>query len=55
MTTIRLALAQINPKMGDLAGNIAKIIRYIEQARTQGADIIALPELAITGYPPEDL
>lgn len=55
MTTIRIALAQINPKMGDLAGNTAKIIRYIEQARTQGADIVALPELAITGYPPEDL
>jgi NAD+ synthase (glutamine-hydrolysing) len=55
MTTIRIALAQINPRMGDIAGNTAKIINYIEQARSQGADIIALPELAITGYPPEDL
>ena len=55
MTTIRIALAQINPRMGDIAGNTAKIIHYIEQARSQGADIIALPELAITGYPPEDL
>ncbi len=55
MSTIRIALAQINPRMGDIAGNTAKIINYIEQARSQGADIIALPELAITGYPPEDL
>jgi NAD+ synthase (glutamine-hydrolysing) len=55
MSTIRIALAQINPRMGDIAGNTAKIISYIEQARNQGADIIALPELAITGYPPEDL
>lgn len=55
MTTIRIALAQINPRMGDIAGNTAKIINYIEQARNNGADIVALPELAITGYPPEDL
>ena len=55
MTTIRIALAQINPKMGDFAGNTAKIINSIAQARGQGADIVALPELAITGYPPEDL
>ncbi|MFN7927326.1 MAG: NAD+ synthase [Blastocatellia bacterium] len=55
MTTIRIALAQINPKMGDLAGNTAKIIHYIEQAKAVGADIVALPELALTGYPPEDL
>ncbi|HEX4949264.1 MAG TPA: NAD+ synthase [Blastocatellia bacterium] len=55
MTTIRIALAQFNPKMGDFAGNTAKIIHYIEQARAQDADIVALPELAITGYPPEDL
>ncbi len=55
MTTIRIALAQINPKMGDFAGNTAKIISYIEQAKNNNADIIALPELAITGYPPEDL
>ena len=55
MTTIRIALAQINPKMGDFAGNTAQIINSIEQARQHGADIVALPELAITGYPPEDL
>lgn len=55
MTTIRIALAQINPRMGDIAGNTAQIISSIEQARKHSADIVALPELAITGYPPEDL
>jgi NAD+ synthase (glutamine-hydrolysing) len=55
MTTIRLALAQINPTVGDFAGNAAKIIANIEHARQAGADVIALPELALTGYPPEDL
>jgi NAD+ synthase (glutamine-hydrolysing) len=55
MTTIRIALAQLNPKMGDFVGNTAQIIRAIEQARSNGADLVALPELAITGYPPEDL
>lgn len=51
----RIALAQINTTVGDLTGNGDKILRGIEQARAVGADIVALPELAITGYPPEDL
>ncbi|MCG3159492.1 MAG: Glutamine-dependent NAD(+) synthetase [Acidobacteria bacterium] len=55
MTTIRIALAQINPTVGDFAGNTAKIIADIERARAIGADIVAVPELALTGYPPEDL
>jgi len=55
MTTIRIALAQINPTVGDFAGNTAKIISSIERARELGADIVAVPELALTGYPPEDL
>ena len=55
MATIRIALAQINPTVGDFAGNTAKIIANIEQARKLGADIVAVPELALTGYPPEDL
>lgn len=55
MTTIRIALAQINPTVGDFAGNTAKIIASIERARETGADIVAVPELALTGYPPEDL
>ncbi|MFN7999708.1 MAG: NAD+ synthase [Acidobacteriota bacterium] len=55
MTTIRIALAQINPMVGDFAGNTAKILAKIAEARAAGADVIAVPELALTGYPPEDL
>src|SRR5512143_640013 len=55
MNTIRVALAQINPTVGDLAGNTGLVIDYIDRAQTLGADIIAFPELALTGYPPEDL
>jgi NAD+ synthase (glutamine-hydrolysing) len=52
---LRLALAQINPVVGDLKGNTAKIIDYVERAREWAPDIVVFPELAITGYPPEDL
>jgi NAD+ synthase (glutamine-hydrolysing) len=55
MNTIRVALAQINPTVGDLTGNADLIIDYIARARTAGADLVAFPELALTGYPPEDL
>lgn len=55
MSIIRIALAQINTTVGDFAGNTSKIIASIERARTEGADVVALPELAIPGYPPEDL
>ncbi len=51
----RLALAQINSTVGDLEANTEKIIYYIKKARKLGADLVAFPELAITGYPPEDL
>jgi NAD+ synthase (glutamine-hydrolysing) len=50
-----VALAQINPTVGDLEGNSRLIIDWIGRARDQGADIVCFPELAITGYPPEDL
>lgn len=53
--TLRVALAQINTKVGDLSGNADKIIANIAQAREQGADVAVFPELAVTGYPPEDL
>ncbi|TNF53612.1 NAD+ synthase [bacterium] len=55
MKKIRIALAQINPVVGDLSGNTKKIIQYIKKAREMVSDIVAFPELAITGYPPEDL
>jgi NAD+ synthase (glutamine-hydrolysing) len=51
----RLALAQINTTVGDIPGNTAKIIEYLERARDLQADLVAFPELAVTGYPPEDL
>ncbi len=55
MRTFRLALAQINTTVGDLEGNTQKILKYIDEARDLGADLVAFPELAIPGYPPEDL
>ena len=50
-----IALAQLNPVVGDLAGNAAKLLAARETAAAQGADLLVLPELFITGYPPEDL
>ena len=55
MRNLRCALAQINAAVGDLEGNAARIIARIEAAEALGADIVAFPELALTGYPPEDL
>ena len=55
MRMCRVALAQFDPTVGDFAGNLAKIRRLIGEARAQGATIVAFPELAVTGYPPEDL
>jgi NAD+ synthase (glutamine-hydrolysing) len=52
---VRLALAQINVVVGDLDGNRERIVRAVEEARGQGAALVVLPELAVTGYPPEDL
>jgi len=52
---VRLALAQINPTVGDLPGNAKKVIETIGRARDLGADLVAFPELTLTGYPPEDL
>ena len=50
-----IALAQINPTVGDLDGNREKILQYVRQAQEQGADLVVFPELCVTGYPPQDL
>jgi len=55
MRTLRAGLAQINSTVGDLDGNAAKILAYAGRARDLGCDVVAFPELALTGYPPEDL
>jgi NAD+ synthase (glutamine-hydrolysing) len=52
---LKIALAQINPTVGDLRGNAGKIVQYLKEAREKGADLAIFPELAITGYPPKDL
>jgi NAD+ synthase (glutamine-hydrolysing) len=52
---LRVALAQLNPTVGDLAGNGRKVVEWTERARDAGADLVAFPELFLTGYPPEDL
>lgn len=52
---MRIALAQFNPVVGDIVGNTDKILALAEQAIAQGADILVTPELALTGYNPEDL
>jgi NAD+ synthase (glutamine-hydrolysing) len=55
MTVLRVAQAQINTTVGDLSGNTAKIVDWIARARSMKADVVTFPELALCGYPPEDL
>lgn len=52
---MNIALAQINPTVGDLEGNRTKILDYARKAHDRGADLVVFPELCVTGYPPEDL
>src|SRR6478752_7266705 len=54
-TSLRLALAQIDPTVGDIEGNVLLISESIGRARDAGAQLVLLPELCISGYPPEDL
>jgi NAD+ synthase (glutamine-hydrolysing) len=51
----RIAMAQMNPTVGDLPGNVRRITAWLREARKAKADLVAFPELALTGYPPEDL
>ncbi len=53
--SLNIAIAQINATVGDLAGNAARILDFAQRARAQGADLLLTPELALCGYPPEDL
>jgi NAD+ synthase (glutamine-hydrolysing) len=55
MRTLRIALAQMNPTVGAVRENADRIIALMAEAKAAGADIVAFPELALTGYPPEDL
>ncbi|MBI3807771.1 MAG: NAD+ synthase [Nitrospirae bacterium] len=55
MRTFRIAMAQMNPTVGDLDGNVRRITAWLREAKKAQADLVAFPELAITGYPPEDL
>ena len=55
MKPFRIAMAQMNPTVGDLDGNVRRMREWLREARKAKADLIAYPELVVTGYPPEDL
>jgi len=55
VTVLRVALAQLNPTVGDLDGNLARLLDAYDRAEAAGCDVVAFPELSVTGYPPEDL
>lgn len=52
---LRIGMGQINATVGDLKGNAEKVVTWVERAKAEAVDILALPELVVTGYPPEDL
>ena len=52
---LRIGMAQMNTTVGDFAGNLRKILKAIDEARAAGVDLLTFPELAVCGYPPEDL
>jgi NAD+ synthase (glutamine-hydrolysing) len=55
MRRVRVALAQVNPTVGAIEANARLVIAWMDRARALGADVVAFPELVLTGYPPEDL
>ena len=55
MRRVRVALAQVNPTVGAVEANARMVIDWMDRARAAGADVVAFPELVLTGYPPEDL
>ena len=54
-SSLRIALAQLNPTVGDIDGNAAKVAEWIGRARNEGAELVIFPELCVPGYPAEDL
>ncbi len=52
---MKIAAAQINPTIGDVAGNVEKVLQYVSRARELGAQLVVFPEMCLTGYPPRDL
>ena len=52
---MKIALAQMNPTVGDIRGNVRRIREWIGRAQKAGADLVVFPEMAVTGYPPRDL
>ena len=55
LSRVRIALAQINTTVGDVEGNARRAADAIEQCRRKGAELVLLPELTLSGYPPQDL
>jgi NAD+ synthase (glutamine-hydrolysing) len=55
MPAMKIAIAQLNATVGDLDGNAARVLAMAQQAAAAGADLMLAPELALCGYPPEDL
>ena len=55
MRQLRIGLAQLNVTVGDVEGNARRVLDEIERARALGVDVVAFPELCLTGYPPVDL
>src|SRR5436190_22739431 len=55
MRSMKIGFAQINPTVGDLSGNFKLIIHAYERLAAAGAELVLTPELAVTGYPPQDL
>src|SRR5258708_23152874 len=53
--SLKVALAQLNPKVGDVSGNLAKVRAARAEAKKQGAELVLTSELVLSGYPPEDL
>jgi len=53
--SVKIALAQINPTVGDFTGNLAKLRKFAREAGSRGADLVVFPELSVCGYPPRDL